>query len=126
MEEWHSRPLTEEYPYVYADGVCLKRSWGGEIQNVAVFLAIGVNKKGYHEILGAAESMKEDHESWKSFFIWLIWLKERGLKGVRLISTLECSRAFPKFSRKPAISAAQYISTEMYSPSHQEQRCEPS
>ena len=103
MEEWCSRPFTEEYPYVYADGVCLKRSRGGEIQNFAVLLAIGVNKEGYQEIPGAAESMKEDHESWKSFFIWL---KERGLKGVRLISALECSRAFPKFSRKPAISAA--------------------
>lgn len=33
-------------------------------------------------ILGAAEGMKEDRESWRSFFVWL---KERGLTGVRLI-----------------------------------------
>jgi len=63
IEEWRSRPLTEEYPYVYVDGVYLKRSWGGEIQNVAVLVAIGVNNEGYREILGAAEGMKEDHES---------------------------------------------------------------
>ncbi len=63
IEEWCSRPLTEEYPYVYVDGVYLKRSWGGEIQNVAVLVAIGVNNEGYREILGAAEGMKEDHES---------------------------------------------------------------
>ena len=35
------------------------------IQNVAVLLAIGVKNEGYHKILGAAEGMKEDHESWK-------------------------------------------------------------
>lgn len=33
------------------------------IQNVAVLLAIGVKNEGYHKILGAAEGMKEDHES---------------------------------------------------------------
>lgn len=59
----------------------LKRSWGGEIQNVSVLVAIGVNQDGYREILGAAEGMKEDHESWLNFFLWL---KERGLSGVRL------------------------------------------
>lgn len=31
IEQWRSRPLTEEYPYVFVDGVYLKRSWGGEI-----------------------------------------------------------------------------------------------
>ena len=69
IEEWRSRPLTEEYPYVYVDGVYLKRSWGGEIQNVAALVAIGVNNEGYREILGAAEGMKENHESWKNFFV---------------------------------------------------------
>ena len=87
IEEWRSRPITEEYPYVYVDGVYLKRSWGGEIQNVSVLVAIGVNNEGFREILGAAEGMKEDHESWKNFFVWL---KERGLKGVRLIIGDKC------------------------------------
>ena len=64
------------------DGISLKRSWGGEIQNVSILVAIGVNQDGYREILGAMEGMKEDHESWKNFFLWL---KERGLSGVRLI-----------------------------------------
>ena len=82
IEEWSSCPLTEESPYVYVDSVYLKRSLGGVIQNVAVLVDIGVNNEGYREILGAAEGMKEDHESWKNFFVWL---KERGLKGVRLI-----------------------------------------
>ena len=81
IETWRCRPLTGEYAYVYMDGVYLKRSWGDEIQNVSVLVAIGVDQNGFREILGAAEGMKEDYESWKSF---LLWLKERGLKGVRL------------------------------------------
>lgn len=36
IETWRTRPLSGEYPYVYLDGVYLKRSWGGEIQNVSV------------------------------------------------------------------------------------------
>ena len=82
IEAWRSRPLTVEYPYVYVDGVFLKRSWGGEIKNVSILVAIGVSKDGYREILGAAEGMKEDKESWHNF---LLWLKSRGLIGVQLI-----------------------------------------
>ena len=82
IETWRTRPLSGNYPYVYVDGVYLKRSWGGEIQNVSVLVAIGVSQDGCREILGAAEGMKEDRESRRSFFVWL---KERGLTGVRLI-----------------------------------------
>ena len=82
IEKWRCRPLTGNYAYVYVDGIYLKRSWGGEVQNVSILVAIGVDQEGYREILGAAEGMKEDQESWKSFFLWL---KERGLSGVKLI-----------------------------------------
>ena len=87
IESWRTRPLTGEYPYVYVDGVYLKRSWGGEIQNVSILVAIGVNQDGCREIIGATEGMKEDKESWRSFFVWL---KERGLTGVRLIIGDKC------------------------------------
>ncbi len=49
-----------EYLYVYVDGVYLKRCWDGEIENVWVLVAIGINKDGYREILGAAEGMKAE------------------------------------------------------------------
>jgi len=87
IETWRSRKLTGSYSYVYVDGVYLKRSWGGEIQNVSILVAIGVNKDGCREITGAAEGMKEDRESWRTFFVWL---KERGLAGVRLIIGDKC------------------------------------
>ena len=82
IETWRTRPLVGSYPYVYVDGVYLKRSWGGEIQNVSILVAIGASNGGCRGIIGAAEGMKEDKESWHSFFVWL---KERGLMGVRLI-----------------------------------------
>ena len=43
------RPLSGEYPYVYVDGIYLKRCWGDEIQNVSVLIAIGVTEDGYRE-----------------------------------------------------------------------------
>lgn len=87
IETWRSRKLTGSYPYVFVDGVYLKRGWGGEIQNVSILVAIGVNEDGCREIIGAAEGMKEDRESWRTFFVWL---KERGLAGVRLIIGDKC------------------------------------
>lgn len=63
IETWRIRLLTDEYPYIYLDDVYLKRSWGGEIQNVSSLVAIGVNRDGCREIIGVVEGMKEDKES---------------------------------------------------------------
>ena len=82
IEAWRNRPLKDEYSYIYVDGIFLKRCWGEEFENVSILVAIGVNNDGYREIIGAAEGIKEDLESWKNFFIWL---KQRGLKGVKLV-----------------------------------------
>jgi transposase-like protein len=87
IEEWRQRSIEGEHPYVYLDGVALKRSWGGEVRNVSVLVAIGVNKEGYRDILGVAEGAKEDKESWSNF---LRYLKKRGLKGVELFITDKC------------------------------------
>lgn len=52
IEAWRTRPVEGEFPYVYLDGICLKRSWGGEVKTVSVLVAVGVNKEGCREILG--------------------------------------------------------------------------
>ncbi len=87
IEEWRQRPLQGKYPYVYLDGIYLKRNWGGEYANVAVLVAMAVNEDGYREVLGAAEGMKEDKASWLSF---LKSLKERGLDGTQLFIGDKC------------------------------------
>lgn len=60
IEEWRHRPIEGEHAYVYLDGIWLKRSWGGEVKNVSILVAIGVNAEGYREVLGVAEGTKED------------------------------------------------------------------
>ena len=88
IEVWRNRPLQGgNYPYVYVDGICLKRNWSGEYKNVAVLVAIAVNEEGYREVLGGAEGTKEDKASWVNF---CQWLRGRGLNGVKLIVGNKC------------------------------------
>lgn len=87
IDKWRMRELNGEYPYVYLDGLYLKKSWGGEVRNVAILVAIGVNSEGYREVLGSMEGAREDKESWQGF---LKHLKDRGLKGVDLIISDKC------------------------------------
>ena len=87
IEAWRNREIVGEFPYLYLDGVILKRSWAGEVKNVSVLVAIGVGTDGYRPILGVAEGEKEDLEGWRGF---LRHLKDRGLSGVRLFISDAC------------------------------------
>jgi putative transposase len=87
IEEWRQQPLVGEFPYVFLDGLWLKRSWGGEVKNVSVLVAIGVAQTGYRQILAVSEGAKEDKASWTAF---LRELKERGLEGVKLFVSDKC------------------------------------
>jgi putative transposase len=87
IEAWRNREIVGEFPYLYLDGVILKRSWAGEVRNISVLVAIGIGSDGYRQILGVAEGEKEDLEGWRGF---LRHLKDRGLAGVRLIVADAC------------------------------------
>lgn len=87
IEAWRMRPIEGRHPYVYLDGIVLKRSWAGEVRNVSLLVAIAVNDDGYREILGIVEGAKEDKAGWSSF---LKHLKERGLSGVELVTSDAC------------------------------------
>jgi transposase-like protein len=100
IEAWRNLEIVGDFPYVYLDGVILKRGWSGEVKNVSVLVAIGVGADGFRQILGVAEGEKEDLEGWRGF---LRHLKDRGLKGVRLIISDACrglieaaAEVFPK------------------------------
>ncbi len=58
IEEWRNRPIGSDFPYVYLDGVVLKRSWGGAVKNVSVLVAIGVGDDGYRRIPGMVEGTR--------------------------------------------------------------------
>lgn len=88
IEQWRNRPIEGEHPYIYLDGLVLKRSWAGEVRNVSVLVAVGVGADGYRNILGVAEGAKEDFSGWQGFLRSLV---ERGLKGVRLVVSDACA-----------------------------------
>lgn len=87
IETWRNRPIEGIYPYVYLDGISLKRTWGGEVRHVAVLVAIGVGEDGYRDILGIAEGCKEDKAGWSGF---LAYLKRRGLACPELFISDKC------------------------------------
>ncbi len=87
IERWRTQHLEGEYAYVYMDGIVLKRSWAGEIKNVSILAAIGVDQDGFRRVLGVAEGHKEDKSGWLGF---LKYLKKRALTGVRLIISDAC------------------------------------
>ena len=87
IEAWRNAPIAGAYPYIYLDGIVMKRTWAGEVRNVSLLVAIGVNADGYRDILGICEGAKEDKSGWSGF---LKHLKERGLKGVELIISDAC------------------------------------
>ncbi len=87
IDEWRYRKIAGDHPYVFLDGIVMKRSWAGEVRNVSLLVAVGVTAEGYREILGIMEGPKEDKSGWSAF---LRYLADRGLSGVQLIVSDAC------------------------------------
>jgi len=87
IEAWRNRPIEGDHPYLYLDGIVMKRTWAGEVRNVSLLVASAVNSEGYREILGICEGAKEDKSGWSAFLRHLV---DRGLSGVRLIISDAC------------------------------------
>ena len=87
IEEWRNRPIDGDHPYLYLDGIVMKRTWAGEVRNVSLLVASAVNSEGYREILGICEGAKEDKSGWAAFLRHLV---DRGLSGVQLIISDAC------------------------------------
>jgi putative transposase len=87
IEAWRNRRIEGEHPYLYLDGIVMKRTWAGEVRNVSLLVASAVNSEGYREILGICEGAKEDKSGWSAFLRHLV---DRGLNGVQLIISDAC------------------------------------
>jgi len=87
IDKWLNEPIEGNHPYVFVDGLWLKRCWAGEVKNVSVLVAIAVDSSGFRQVLGVREGAKEDHASWAAF---LRYLKGRGLKDVKLFISDKC------------------------------------
>jgi hypothetical protein len=60
IEAWRNRRIEGEHPYLYLDGIVMKRTWAGEVRNVSLLVASAVNSEGYREI-SAAPSRSWSH-----------------------------------------------------------------
>ena len=87
IDKWLKAPIEGKFVYVFLDGIWLKRCWAGEVKNISVLVANGVDQYGYRQVLGIKEGAKEDKESWIAF---MRYLKERGLAGVELFVSDKC------------------------------------
>jgi putative transposase len=68
--------------YLYVDARYEKVRQVGNVRDLAVLAAIGVNEKGKREILGISVSLSEAEIHWRNFFEDL---QRRGMRGLELI-----------------------------------------
>lgn len=52
VEAWQNRPLAAIYPIVYLDALHLKLRRQGRVENVAVYIVLGVDLEGHRDVLG--------------------------------------------------------------------------
>jgi transposase-like protein len=83
LEKWRNRPLGE-YPYLILDAYYEQVREDGQVRDLAVLTAVGVNLGGKREILGLSVSLSEHEVHWRAF---LESLKARGLGGIQLITS---------------------------------------
>lgn len=83
LEKWRNRALGE-YVYLFLDAYYEQVREDGQVRDLAVLSAIGINPAGKREILGVSVSLSEHEVHWRAF---LESLKARGLGGVQLITS---------------------------------------
>jgi putative transposase len=83
VHAWNNRNLREHrYPFVLVDALVLKIREDGRVRSRAAMMAVGINEKGYREVLGLMLGNSESESSWREFFAWL---KSRDLRGVDMV-----------------------------------------
>lgn len=81
LKKFQERPLGR-IVYLYLDADYQKVRHDGQVRELAVLKAVGINEQGHREVLGISCSLSEAEVHWRSF---LESLMQRGLKGVKLL-----------------------------------------
>jgi len=81
LEAWRNRPLGE-IVYLFLDARYEKVRLDGQIVDMAVLIAQGIDAQGKRRILGVAMGLGEAEVYWRTFLQSLV---QRGLCGIRLI-----------------------------------------
>lgn len=82
VKAWQNRQLDEIYPIVYLDALRVKIRDGAHILNKAVYLAIGINERGYKDVLGMWIAQNEGAKFWLQI---VTELKNRGVQDIFVI-----------------------------------------
>jgi putative transposase len=90
IEQWKQRRLEKVYMVVWMDAIVFKVRQDGKIIEKAVQIAVGLNNKGYKEVLGMWLCANESASFWMTV---LTDLKSRGLEDM-LISCTDNLKGF--------------------------------
>lgn len=92
VHEWQSRPLENLYPVVFLDALVVKVRDQGHVVNKAAYLAIGLNRDGFKEVLGLWLENSEGAKLWLKI---VNELKSRGLEDI-FIACVDGLKGFPE------------------------------
>jgi transposase-like protein len=81
VEDYRTRPLEEEYPFLWIDAHYDKVRVEDRVVTLALMIAHGVSSSGSREILAIEPMFDESEDFWREFFRKL---KKRGMKRVCL------------------------------------------
>lgn len=90
IDQWKQRPLEKVYLVVWMDAIVFKVKQDGKVQNKAMQIAVGLNNRGYKEVLGMWLSGTESAAFWMNV---LSDIKRRGVHDI-LISSTDNLRSF--------------------------------
>jgi len=79
---FRQRPLSKEYPYVFVDATYIKARIDENVISQGVVIVVGIDSKGYREILDIEVANSETYETYDRIFKSL---RQRGLSGVSLL-----------------------------------------
>ncbi|NLJ18429.1 IS256 family transposase [Globicatella sulfidifaciens] len=82
VEEFRTRRIDKEIPYLMTDVIYIKVREERRVVSKAVHIAIGVDSKGFKNILGFMISESETEETWSTFYQSMI---DRGLSKVLMV-----------------------------------------
>jgi len=82
VRQWQSRPLEKLYPIVYLDALYVKIRDNGQVQNRAIYVAIGVRMDGCKEVLGLWLSANEGAKFWLGV---LTEMRNRGMEDTFVV-----------------------------------------
>jgi transposase-like protein len=90
IDQWKKRPLEKVYLVVWMDAIVFKVRQDGRVQNKAMQIAVGLNNRGYKQVLGMWLCSNESAAFWVNV---LSDIKRRGVEDI-LISSTDNLRGF--------------------------------